>query len=194
MSGKLVVITGLDGSGTSTLADLLSKVDPHGEVFHTPHGPFGEVREKFDDSVRSESPAAHFLFYLASVVHASSLLAEKLKTRNVYCTRYLIDTVVSHRAAGLDVQLDYETASYSIRRPDVTLFVHADEATRQRRLAVRSKTNLDKALDENETRERFLTEFRRLADEYEVINNTVDDPSHAVAEAIRFLPWARRTQ
>lgn len=35
MAGKFIVITGLDGSGTSSVAEELCKRDPEGELFKT---------------------------------------------------------------------------------------------------------------------------------------------------------------
>lgn len=189
MLGKLTVITGLDGSGTSSLAEELCKRDPHGVLFKTPDGPFGETRLLFDNEVRKRSQSAHFLFYLASVAYASERIKEKLKTHNVYTVRYLIDTVVSHRAAGMDVELVYQGMGYDIHKPDVTLFINVDEGVRQDRITIRGKSDLDKLLDDRDTRSRFLVEFQRLADEYHVVDNSTNNLQDAVDNAITFLPW-----
>jgi thymidylate kinase len=189
MIGKLIVITGLDGSGTSSLAEQLCKRDPHGVLVKTPDGPFGETRLMFDSEVRERSQSAHYLFYLAAVAYASERIREQLKTRNVYCVRYLIDTVVSHRVAGMNVELAYQGMGYDIHKPDATLFISIDESVRQDRITSRGKSDLDKVLDNHDTRSRFLAEFQRFADQYYVIDNSTNDLQGAVLNAITHLPW-----
>lgn len=190
MTGNLIVITGLDGSGTSSLAEALCKRDPHGVLFKTPDGSFGEARELFDGDVRTQSPSAHFLYYLASVAYASDQIKCLLKTHNVYCVRYLIDTVISHRVAGLDVELNYEGMGYSIHKPDTTIFVSIDESVRQNRITVRGKSGLDEVLDDQDTRNRFLSEFHHYADQFHMVDNSTDDLQDAVQKAVSLLPWA----
>lgn len=189
MIGKFIVITGLDGSGTSSLAGQLCNRDPRGLLFNTPDGHFGKTRELFDNDVRECSQSAHYLFYLASVAYASARIKEQLKTHNVYCVRYLIDTVVSHRVAGMNVELAYQGMGYDIHKPDATLFINIDESVRQDRIAVRGKSELDKVLDNHDTRGRFLAEFERFADQYHVIDNSTNDLQDAVRNAVAHLPW-----
>lgn len=189
MVGKLIVITGLDGSGTSSLAEQLCNLDPKGMLFKTPDGPFGETRKLFDSEVKERSQPAHYLFYLAAVAYASERIKEQLKTHNVYCVRYLIDTVVSHRVAGLNVELAYEGMGYDIHKPDATLFISIDESVRQDRITVRGKSDLDMVLDNNDTRGRFLAEFQRFADQYHMIDNSTNNLQDAVRCAAAHLPW-----
>lgn len=189
MIGKLVVITGLDGSGTSSIAEALCKKDPNGILFKTPDGPFGKVREFFDaEDLRIQHPSAHYLFYLAAVVYASDQIREKLKTKNVYCVRYLIDTVVSHRVASLDIELTYEGAGYSIKKPDLTLFINIDETIRQDRISARGKSELDKVLDNEDKRDHFLREFKALSNNFIEINNTSNFPE-TIKQAVSHIPW-----
>ncbi len=189
MTGKLVVITGLDGTGTSSLAERLCAMDPNGVTFRTPSAVFSKVRPDIDDIVREESQAAHYLFYLAAVVHAGVELKEKLKHHNVYCTRYLIDTVVSHRVNGVPAELEYETALYSIPRPTITLLVEVRERERQRRLDGRGRSALDRLLDEEDYRTSFLREFERFSDQFKRIDNTSNDIDATAASAAELMPW-----
>ncbi len=89
------------------------------------------------------------------------------KNKNVYCVRYLIDTVVSHQVAGLDVNLDY--SKYNILKPDLTIFVSANEEIRERRISERGKSILDKILDDTRTRDSFLEKFDKLLDKNRTI-------------------------
>ena len=153
-----IVITGLDGSGTSSVAELLHSMDKNSIITRTPSFEYSN-REQVDNSVREVSQMAHYLYYLSSVVYESDKIKREgnYKENNVYCVRYLIDTVVSHSVAGLDVKLNYET--YDILKPDLTIFVKLNEETRQKRITERGKSILDKVLDDSKKREEFNRKF-----------------------------------
>ena len=156
-----IVITGLDGSGTSTVAEKLSKMDKGSILLKTPSKEYSQ-RSLIDDNVRLVSQEAHYLYYLSSVVYMSDYIKKNFdyKNKNIYCVRYLIDTVVSHRVAGLDVELDYE--KYNILKPDCTIFVELEESIRQKRITKRGKTDTDKVLDDEIKRSEFLKNFSKL--------------------------------
>ena len=153
-----IVITGLDGSGTSSVAELLHSMDKNSIITRTPSFEYSN-REQVDNSVREGSQMAHYLYYLSSVVYESDKIKREgnYKENNVYCVRYLIDTVVSHSVAGLDVKLNYET--YDILKPDLTIFVKLNEEIRQKRITERGKSILDKVLDDSKKREQFNKKF-----------------------------------
>ena len=153
-----IVITGLDGSGTSSVAELLHSMDKNSIITWTPSFEYSN-REQVDNSVREVSQMAHYLYYLSSVVYESDKIKREgnYKENNVYCVRYLIDTVVSHSVAGLDVKLNYET--YDILKPDLTIFVKLNEEIRQKRITERGKSILDKVLDDSKKREQFNKKF-----------------------------------
>lgn len=170
--GKFIVITGLDGSGTTSIAKKLAERDPNGIFIHTPNNIFSKYRNEFDSELRINSPVSHYHFYLSAVISASDEIKKILKSKNVYCVRYLIDTVVSHRVMGINVNLDYDLGYYKIEKPNLTLFIHVDEKIRQQRITYRGKSELDKILDKISIRTKFIKEFVRLSDEYKVINNS----------------------
>lgn len=136
-----IVITGLDGSGTSTVAKELSKIDNSSVLLKTPSIEFSG-RDRIDTEVRETSQLAHYLFYLSSVIYMSDKIKKSYdyKSKNVYCVRYLIDTVVSHQVAGLD------------------------ESVREQRISERGKSTLDRLLDVSKTRNSFLQRFDDLLD------------------------------
>lgn len=158
-----IVITGLDGSGTSTVAKELNKIDKDSVLLKTPSIEFSG-RDIIDTEVRETSQMAHYLFYLSSVIYMSDKIKKSYnyKTKNVYCVRYLIDTIVSHQVADLDVNLDY--SNYGILKPDLTIFVSLDEKLREKRISKRGKSTLDKLLDDPKVRESFLEKFSHLLD------------------------------
>lgn len=163
-----IVITGLDGSGTSTVANELNKIDNGSVLLKTPSIEFSG-RDRIDTEVRETSQLAHYLFYLSSVIYMSDKIKKSYdyKNKNVYCVRYLIDTIVSHQVAGLDVDLDY--SSYGILRPDLTIFVSLDESVREQRISERGKSTLDRLLDDSRIRNSFLERFNDLLDKERTI-------------------------
>lgn len=156
-----IVITGLDGSGTSTVAEKLHELDVTSFLTRTPSKEYQE-REKIDSIVRQTSQMAHYLYYLSSVVFISDYIKKNFdyKNRNVYCVRYFIDTTVSHQVAGLNVEYDY--GKFNILEPDLTIFVGLPENIRQDRINKRGKSILDKVLDDKQKRESFLKKFQSL--------------------------------
>jgi thymidylate kinase len=186
MAKKLIVLTGLDGSGTSSVANELHELDLESYLFNSINFPYANCRDEIDKTVRDVSPAAHYLFYLSAVAYVSKLIDESLTKGNVYCVRYLIDTVVSHRVAGLNVGLVYETDFYEIRKPDLTIFLDVDESLRQQRLAVKGKSYLDRTLDNDVFRLRFLEEFAKLSEHFTKICIT-DKTTVQIALEIRRL-------
>ena len=162
-NNMFIVITGLDGSGTSTIAKKIHELDEESILLKTP-SPEYYNREIVDTVIRKDSITAHFLYYLSSTVYMSDYIKNNLdyKNNNIYCVRYLIDTVVSNRVAGVDVSLDYNIYGNHLLIPDVTLFVFSDENLRQKRITLRGKSVLDKILDNDSTRQKFLDEFQHL--------------------------------
>jgi len=160
-----IVVTGLDGSGTSSIAKKLHEVDKNSYLFRTPSIEYGD-RASIDENVRGVSSVAHMLYYLSSNVYMSDYIRQNCdyKNQNVYLVRYLIDTVVSNRVAGIPLDLDYNIYGDSLLVPDLTIFINLDEETRQRRLMDRGKDSLDRVLDSEINRSLFLEEFNRLLD------------------------------
>lgn len=161
----LIVITGLDGSGTSSVAKKLHELDEDSILLKTPSTAYAD-RMNIDDVVRKDSPTAHMMYYLSSDIYISDYIKNHFdyKHKNVYLVRYLIDTVVSNRVAGIPMDLDYNIFGNDLLKPDLTIFVELDEETRQERLIKRGKDSLDKVLDQVEKREQFLREFHSLLD------------------------------
>ncbi|MCX8074275.1 MAG: AAA family ATPase [Clostridia bacterium] len=179
----LTVITGLDGSGTSTIAEKLHKMDENSILVKTPSLEYSS-RDLIDKDVRKCSQMAHYLYYLSSVVYMSDYIKNNFdyKNNNVYCVRYLIDTVVSHRVAGLNVNLDYNIMGHEILKPDLTIFVSVEEELRQSRITERGKSILDKVLDDTDTKNKFLQEFGALLENVIYFNNNETDIDENIRE------------
>lgn len=139
-----IVVTGLDGSGTSTIAKGLHNIDTGSKLFRTPSSEYSD-RNKMDEIVRADSSVAHMLYYLSSTVYVSDYIKKHCdyKNNNIYVVRYLIDTVVSNRVAGVDIDLDYNIYGNELLVPDLTLFVYTNEEKREKRITLRGKNSLD---------------------------------------------------
>ena len=184
--GKLVVITGLDGCGTSTVGDQLHFDDPGSSLLKSPPYPFSSNRHDIDEKLFHQSPTAHYLYYLASNVQLTNVINEKMAEHNgnIYCIRHFIDTVVSHRAKGVDAKYEYETELYSIRKPDYIFYLEVEEGERQMRLDARGRGFLDDQLNDEALRQRFVEEFNALESEFIRIQTT-DRELEDIIEEIR---------
>jgi thymidylate kinase len=185
---KFIVITGIDGAGKDYVAQQIQKYDPNSTIIKTPTEPFIPARLNIDECAL-ETPAAHYFFYLASVIHASCMVEKKLAHGNVYCVRYLLDTVVYHRAMGLPIALEYETPLYRIRRPDITFLLTVfDERIRQQRLHDRHCiTPGDLIVNDHSLRKAILAEYARFADQLIPIDNSRRDISDVAGDMWRII-------
>ncbi len=158
-----IVITGLDGSGTSTIAKSIHELDNGSYLLKTPSKEYSD-RESIDKYVKKESKVGHMLYYLSSTVYMSDYIKNNCDytKRNVYLVRYLIDTVVSNRVSGVNINLDYNIYGNQLLIPDLTLFISINEEIRSARITNRGKSELDKVLDDNIIRQKFLSEFNKL--------------------------------
>jgi thymidylate kinase len=164
--GKLIVITGLDGSGTTTITKKLHELDKKSFFIQSPHDNYSNCRKIIDTEVKKVSEIAHYYFYLSNNIYISEkikTIKEKYPEYNIYCTRYLLDTVVSHKVQNVNVELEYQNGIYKIIEPDFTFFLKLDENIRQKRIQNRNyeKSNLDKIIDDSIIRERFIKEFSK---------------------------------
>lgn len=154
---RLIVVEGLDGTGKSTLAGALAR-HLGAELLRTPPAELATVRSSIDAAL-DQSPVARQLFYAATVVLASdrarSLLAEG---RSVVVDRYWFSTLAyaSVRADAVDLAF----MDGGLRRPDVTVYLHVDEATRWERVLTRGATPADR---------RSLTTGSLLASKYDAL-------------------------
>lgn len=169
--GRLLVITGLDGSGITTVSKKLSELLPDSLLIETPQEPFRSFRSIVDSLPSVE---AKYFFYMSANAYASRVASIAMNDgRDVIMGRYLIDTVVSNRVAGLNVSLEYRTSAFDLVRPDYTFFLKVREDTRIQRIEGRGypESDLDLKLRDVEIRRRFLEEFDKLRSEFILIDN-----------------------
>ena len=68
-----IVITGLDGSGTSTIANELNKIDKSSILLKNPNPIYTDCKQ-IDDIVSKDSPVANMLYYLSSNFYTSDFI------------------------------------------------------------------------------------------------------------------------
>ncbi len=68
-----IQITGLDGSGTSSIGEALVSKSPNAVLLKTPSKEY-EGRNTIDTVVRQDSKVANMLYYLLSTVYISDYI------------------------------------------------------------------------------------------------------------------------
>ena len=188
--GKFVVLTGLDGSGTSSVAEKLLEKDRGAFFYKSLPKLYSEKREEIDIATKYDSPTAHLYYYLSANCYLSDQIkkskADNPKS-NIYCVRYFIDTVVSQRASGIDIAYEHKQDYFDLIKPNYIFFLDVDETERQRRLDNRGKGFLDLTLDDNNVRERFLKEFQQIESEYIKINTTNRSLDEIADEILNYI-------
>lgn len=189
--GKFIVLTGLDGSGTSSVAENLLQKDIGALIFKSLPKPYSNHREEIDIATKFESPVAHLYYYLSANAYLSEMIQKEMSKNpnsNVYSVRYFIDTVVSQRASGIDIKYEYKQGFLDLKKPDYIFYLDVDEKERQNRLDTRGKGFLDKTLDESDFRNKFLVEFDNLSEHFIKIsttNRSIDEISDEILSIIK---------
>lgn len=157
MSGRLIVVEGLDGTGKTTmsrsLADVLDAC-----WMSTPGEALGCVRETVDRALDCD-PRARQLFYAGSVLAASQQAREKMQRgEDVVMDRYWLTTLVYARQNATSLRLDEVEAT--LIPADVTLLVHLPEQERRCRLETRGLTAADRQTMVPGVAERINADYR----------------------------------
>lgn len=187
--GKFIVLTGLDGCGTTTVAESLHFEDAGSTLLKSPPYPFSTNRNSIDEKVFHTAPQSHYHFYLAANIYLSKIVEDTLqeKSGNIYCQRFFIDTVVSHRAKGVNAIYEYETDTYTIKKPDYIFYLDVAEEERQLRLNERGRGFLDDQLTDETLRTNLLKEFDALSEHFIRIETTNRSLEDIVAEIQGFI-------
>ncbi len=125
-----IVLEGVDGSGKTTVAGLLSR-KMGWQSYATPPASFQARRARVDAFATNED---HYQFYLEGIRCASRELDEFPAGTNVVVDRYWLTTLVYHEVMGVRV----DPGDFAgIHQADVTFLFRVKAGEQARRLAIR---------------------------------------------------------
>lgn len=140
-----IVIEGIDGVGKTTCAKLLAR-KINAFYYKTPARIFCKIRKDIENL---QDLRLRFVFYLASVFHASSEIDKLLMKKPVVCDRYIYSTIIYHKALGVNLSfIDFN--KILISSPDFCFYLFASEDICRRRLIKRGVySSSDAVLEKN---------------------------------------------
>jgi dTMP kinase len=141
---RFLVLEGLDGAGTTTLAGMLAEAlqgrDLRVRLTAEPtDGPFGQLlRRHVRHEVTLDESTAALVFTADRADHLASMIRPALaRGRTVVCDRYLLSTLAYQGASGVDPETVLG-ASEGFEKPDITFFLDAPHEVRAGRMADRA--------------------------------------------------------
>lgn len=187
MTGKFIVIEGLDAAGKSTLVAKLAEslnatllqCPPRLEA---PEFIDGDLRSHFDKCLSSQRRA----YYRAANLIASEQAESYLQKGHVVMDRYWTSTV-AFAALDNDSDLDQEWQGRyppELRKPDTVILLTVDEENRAKRMRVRGEpvTTEEHNLAVNAARRETVLQVYRTFDPIEI--DTSDLTPDAVLETV----------
>jgi dTMP kinase len=130
----MIVVEGLDGTGKSTLAQIIAD-KLHAQLLQTPPQEFNKFRMLVDKEYQGFGIASQ-LFYASTVAYVSGKAAKLLKIgKSVVIDRYWLSTHVY--AKFRNDSIDLSEILPQLVCPDITVILDLDHIERRRRLRVR---------------------------------------------------------
>jgi len=182
ISHRLIAIEGLDLAGKTITATVLA-ARLSAKYVATPLQPLSSVRYSFDEV----SSDGRFLFYLASVIHASDQIRQYLLSGDVVCDRYVYSTIAYHRALGVNTEI-VKWEDLAIVRPVLAVYLTATQESRRGRMSGRRVVTDE---DKSERLQRAVEkEFERMGLlRVDTTNLSVDDVVSLIQDALTSRSW-----
>jgi thymidylate kinase len=179
-----VALEGIDGTGKTTVADILAKHFgfEHLELTQPLFRPF------MDELLGKVDPNVFHMANMANLKHTSNLVDAKLLAgQAVVCARYTPTIIGYHRVMAPRKEVtelfDPTPESYDISAPDYLFHLTVDEDIRQQRMNTRGRTKVsDAMMDNGEIRNAILAEYH-AADMVE-INTSYLNPEEVAHQVI----------
>lgn len=154
-------------------------------LYLTPSPPFSTIRDDVDRLCNLQD---RYLFYLASVIFASSQIDKLLASSPVVCDRYLLTTQCYHKAAGLSRIVPVD--QLDIIQPDLTVLITCAEEERRVRLVHRGMSYNDQEEQRLGVDSTMLDEYQ--AEELFLVDSTQLSPSEVVQKIMAELHGPNR--
>ena len=181
---KFIVIEGLDGSGKSTVTQLLKQRfevagQPCHATFEPTNNPIGQlIRKMLSGDIPMENETAALLFAADRYEHLTKEIIPTLEHSHVVCDRYYYSNMAYQ---GLDLDtlqrvIYYNQAAMKILKPDAVFFLDISPVECMRRVTARgNKASIYETLPELELRHsRFMEAHTQLPGNIIKIGNDSD--------------------
>ena len=161
-----VVIEGLDGSGKSTVSQMLAK-SLKAKLYKTPPEEYEPIRAYVDSS---SNRYAEMYYYLSSVFYASVQIKQMIdEGESVICDRYYHTTLAAYadllESACVDLWNNLDQFLNGILQPDLVFFLDVTlEEERERRLLGRGNMSQNdrRSIEDTECRSRMISTYEKF--------------------------------
>ncbi len=133
---KLIVFEGIDGTGKTTLANMLAK-EIDAQYYKTPPKEILPI-EKF---IKNSLPPVRLQYYRLANAIAEQELGKVLKKQNVVCDRYIYSTL-SYQSAAMGEPIK----APGTLKPDFIVYTKANFNVVKKRLSMRKTTDYTEAI------------------------------------------------
>lgn len=143
MSGKLIVLEGIDGVGKTTISKILQKELLKNDiptVRYEEHENKNKGFNKIKPFIKKSVPInSSLLFYLSSGIYKSEIIQKLLTKKWVICDRYIYSTLAYHKVRGANLSV-VNLNNLPIIIPDFNFLIKVDEKTRITRVTNRKNS------------------------------------------------------
>lgn len=192
MSGKLIVLEGIDGSGKGTQLDLLAeklKASGHQVVLtrEPSDSSIGQlIRQALSDASQFDEATMALLFAADRLEHIKEIKAHLAKGAVVLCDRYVLSSLAyNSQTLTLEWVLSLNAEADKRLHPDLTLYFDLDAQTAMARIGARGndreRYETQRQLYQVRDMYRMLAEVRHADN---VVTIDASQPPEAIAETV----------